>query len=102
MPHGLEAHRPQGPVPKYCPDVCKAARVKDQPFPLGPSPALSLPFSHPQVLAPGSRTLCKQNPLRKVILQQQTQPEKAALKPQLFNQSNRKITGEASCWKGCS
>lgn len=62
-------------------------------FPTGPSLALCLPFSHPQVLAPGSQTQFKWIFLRKVILQQHTQPEKAALKSQQFNQSNKKITG---------
>lgn len=75
--HSVTRHRstvPHGLVPQtQCPSIGLTFRrqldSRIRSLPSGLPPALSLPFSHPQVLAPGGQSQFKQNFLRKVILQ---------------------------------
>lgn len=100
VPSASWSGAPQTPRPS----VCKAARFQDQIFPHWPFPSPLPPLQSPTSPCLRQRDSVQTGLPGKVILQQHTQPEKAAPKSQQFNQSNLKITGCSllRTQKGCS
>ena len=96
VPYGLGARRPQDHGAQALPPMfVRPLDCRLLISPPGPSPAHSPIFSYSQALSPGKESQFKQNFLRKMLLQQQTQPEEPSLKPQPFNQSSQKIIGRS-------